>query len=252
MNKTLCIVQARMSSTRLPGKVLKEVNGTPLLEYEIRRLRLAKKIDHIAIATSVAAESDAIEKFCARIGVDCFRGSDEDVLGRYSECIKKYPDYGTIVRVTGDCPLIDPQVIDEVMGIFEQGGYDYASNVLEETFPDGMDVEVFSRSVLEASQREAKMVSEREHVTLYMRSQDKFKKGNLRAPKDYSAVRLTVDNPQDFEVVKFLIKNLPSDATYLDCIAFLEKHPEIQRLNSSISRNEGLAKSLKEDRKVNF
>src|SRR3989338_9128358 len=248
MNKTLCIIQARMSSTRLPGKVLKEINGKPLLQYEIERLRLAKKIDKIVVATSVAAESDQIAEFCGRIGVPCFRGSEEDVLSRYSECAKEYPDYDVIIRVTGDCPLIDPRVVDEVVNLFEEGGYDYASNVLEGTFPDGMDVEVLKRDALKTSQQEAKMQSEREHVTLYVRGQEKFKKGNLRAPRDYSAFRLTVDNPEDFAVAKFLIESLPPTMSYLDCVELLEAHPEIKKLNMNIKRNEGLAKSLKEDR----
>ena len=248
MNKNLCVIQARMSSTRLPGKVLKEINRKPLLQYEIERLRLAKKLDQIVVATSASKESDEIEKFCERIGVPCFRGSEEDVLNRYYECAKKYPGYDAIVRVTGDCPLIDPRVVDEVVNLFEEGGYDYASNVLEETFPDGMDVEVLKRDALKTSQQEAKMQSEREHVTLYVRGQEKFKKGNLCAPRDYSAFRLTVDNPEDFAVAKFLIESLPPTMSYLDCVELLAAHPEIKKLNMNIKRNEGLAKSLKEDR----
>lgn len=245
--KILCIIQARMSSTRLPGKVLKEVGGVPLLQYEINRVRGTEKIDHIVVATSIAAESDAIVKLCVKIGVEYFRGSEDNVLNRYYECTKKYLDYDTIIRITGDCPLIDPKVINEVIDLYETGHYDYASNVLEETFPDGMDVEVFSRQALEESAQEARTKSEREHVTLYMRNQEKFKKGNLSAAKDYSAYRLTVDNPEDLEVIKFLIENSASDASYLDYIELLQKHPDIKKLNMNFMRNEGLAKSLRED-----
>ncbi len=245
--KILCIVQARMSSTRLPGKVLREINGVSLLQYEINRLRLAENIDQIVVATSVVPESDGIAKLCERIGMECFRGSETDVLNRYYECTEKYPDYDTIVRITGDCPLIDPKVIDEVINLYDTGHYDYVSNVLEETFPDGMDVEVFSRQTLEESEREAQKKSEREHVTLYMRSQKKFKKGNLSASQDYSSYRLTVDNLGDFEVVKFLIENCHADATYLDYIRLLDEHPEIKKLNVNIKRNEGLFKSLKKE-----
>src|SRR3989344_3148687 len=250
MNKTLCIIQARMSSTRLPGKVLKEINRKPLLQYEIERLRLAKKLDQIVVATSASKESDEIEKFCERIGVPCFRGSEEDVLNRYYECAKKYPGYDAIVRVTGDCPLIDPRVVDEVVNLFEEGGYDYASNVLEETFPDGMDVEVFKRTALATSQEEAKMQSGREHVTLYIRNKEKFKKGNLRAPQDYSSFRMTVDNPEDFEVAKFLIERTSQGDSYLKFVELLRENPRVREKNAKVKRNEGLQKSLREDRKI--
>lgn len=245
--KTLCIIQARMGSTRLPGKALLEVGGVSLLEHEIRRVKQADRINAIVVATTTKQEDDTIEAVCERLGVDCFRGPEDDVLERYRQCAEAYPDYSAIVRITGDCPLIDPRVIDEVVDFFEAEGLDYASNVLEETFPDGMDVETFTREALFEAAEQAKLLSEREHVTPYMRSQAHFKKGNVVAPHDFSHVRLTIDEPADFEVVSFLIEHSAEDAGYLDHIALLTKYPELMLKNMRIKRNEGWEKSLRND-----
>lgn len=245
--KTLCIVQARMGSTRLPGKVLLKVRGLSLLEYEIRRLWLSKKIDKIVVATTTARADDAIGRLCAKIGVDCFRGSEADVLDRFWQCAQRYPGYPVIVRITGDCPLIDFAVVDEVIDFFHANSFSYASNVLKETFPDGMDVEVFTREALAEAREKARLNSEREHVTLYIRNTRRFKKGNLEAPHDFGHIRLAVDEPEDFTVISFLIRHAPSDARYLDYVSLLTKHPEIMLKNMHIKRNEGWGKSLKND-----
>jgi len=238
--KNLCIIQARMASTRLPGKILKEIAGVPLLEYLVKRLGQAKKIDKIIIATGEGESNDKMESLCQKINIDCFRGSENDVLDRYYQCSLKYPDYKNIVRITGDCPLIDPEVVDQVIDLFEQGSYDYASNVNPPTFPDGMDVEVFSRQALETSAKEATSKIDREHVNEYILRSNKFSKGNLKAPADYSRYRLTVDNKEDFEVIKFLINKSVSNAGYLDYIKLLEDNPEVLKINFHIKRNEGL------------
>ena len=245
----LAIMQARMSSTRLPGKVLKEVNGTPLLGYEIARLARSKTIDKLVVATTVEPEDAAIVALCDKLGVDSFRGSLEDVLSRYVECAKKYPEYDVIVRVTGDCPLIDPEVVDKVVTFFCDGEFDYVSNVEagNETYPDGMDSEVFSRTALMAAGEKATLTSEHEHVTPYIRNHPEFRRGGVRAEGDTSAYRLTVDNPEDFEVVSFLIEHAAPDAGYLTYISLLDAHPEVRAKNTKIGRNEGLAKSLAHD-----
>lgn len=249
-NKNLCLVQARLRSTRLPGKVLMEVKGVPLLEYEISRLRLAKRIDKIVIATTTQTIDNKIAALAERLGVDCFRGSEDDVLDRYYQCSLQYPEYNNIVRITADCPLIDPVVIDEVIDFFEKNDFDFASNHQPpETFPDGIDVGIFKRSVLAVAAAEAKLKSEREHVPLYIMKSKKFKHGDFRSPYDFSHFRLTVDEKEDFEVIKFIIENSKIDAGYLDYIALLTKHPEVMRKNMHIARNEGLLKSLKEDAK---
>ena len=245
MTKNFCIIQARMGSTRLPGKVLLEVDGVPLLEYLIKRVKLAKKIDKIVVATGSNQENDPIEKLCLKLKIDCFRGSEKDVLDRYYQCLKNYPEYQNIVRVTGDCPLIDPKVIDQVIDLFEQGNYDYASNVVSPTFPDGMDVEIFRREVLEESAKKATTDFEREHVNEYLLGSDKFTKGNLKAENNYSKYHLTVDNEEDYLVVKFLAQNSKIDASYLNYVELLEENPEIKKLNAHINRNEYAFKNKK-------
>ena len=250
MNDTLCIIQARVSSTRLPGKILKEAGGMSLLEYEIRRVRRAKTIDKIVIATTDKPEDDRIAQLSEKFDMECFRGLEDDVLDRYYQCALKYPEYDTIVRLTGDCPLIDPHLIEDVIKFFGNGDYDYVSNANPPTFPDGMDTESFTRESLKTAWREARLLSEREHVTLYIVKSGKFKIGNVRAEKDYSRYRLTVDNPEDFEVIAFLIEHAAPGADFREYIKLLEANPEIMAKNMHISRNEGLAKSLREDKQV--
>lgn len=255
LQKTLCIIQARMGATRLPGKVLKKVKGVTLLEYEINRVKKAKGIDKIVVATSDKKNDDKIEKLCRQIKVDCFRGLETDILDRYYQCALRYPEYENIVRITGDCPLIDPAIIDEVIAYFEKYNFDYVSNnfdipgdTTKETFPDGLDVEIFKRAVLYESAQKAKLPSEREHVTLCMTKNKKYKKGNFSGANDWSHFRLTVDTPADFAVIKFLIEKGGSEAGYLDYISLLTKNPEVMLKNMNIVRNEGLIKSLKEDK----
>lgn len=248
--KNLCIIQARTGSTRLPKKILKKVKGITLLEYEIKRVQLAKCIDKIVIATTNKKEDDRIEKLCKKINIDCFRGSENDVLDRYYQCSLRYPQYNNIVRITGDCPLIDPIVIDRVITFFEKNNYDYVSNVLKETFPDGIDVEVFKKDVLGLAEKNAELNSEREHVTLYIKNSKKFKKANLAAEHNWSHFRLTVDNKEDFEVIKFVIKNSKLTDGYLDYISLLTKNFDVMVKNTHIIRNEGLLKSLKNDFKI--
>ncbi len=244
-----------MGATRLPGKVLKKVKGVALLEYEINRVKKSKEIDKIVVATSYKKNDDKIKKLCRQIKINCFRGSEGDVLDRYYQCALQYPAYDNIVRITGDCPLIDPSVIDEVIAYFKKYNFDYVSNnfdvpgnTIKETFPDGLDIEIFKRSILYESAQKAKLPSEREHVTLYITKNKKYKKGNFAGLNDWSHFRLTVDTPADFAVIKFLIEKGGSDADYLDYISLLTKNPEIMLKNMNIIRNEGLIKSLKEER----
>ncbi len=247
--KNLCIIQARYRSTRLLGKVLKNVNGLSLLEYEVNRIKQAKKIDKIIVATTDDKDGEKIANLCKQIKIDCFRGSENDVLDRYHQCALECLGYDNIIRITGDCPLIDPVIIDKTISFFIKGKFDYASNVEQETFPDGMDIEVFKKLVLIEVAQKAKLPSEREHVTPYIRKNKKYKKGNLSAPSDWSHFRLTVDEPVDFEVIKFLIKKSKITSGYLDYISLLTKNPGIMIKNISIIRNEGMLKSLKEDKK---
>lgn len=248
-NKTLCVIQARMGSTRLPGKVLLKVKGVPLLEYEIRRVKQAKKVRKIVVAATDKKEDDKIEAMCRKINIDCFRGSENDVLDRFYRCSLRYPAYDNIMRLTGDCPLVDPKIIDQVIVFFEKGKYDFANNAEtgRETFPDGIDIEIFKRSALHIAAKEAKLKSEREHVVPYMINSSKFKQGYLSAEYDFSHIRLTVDNQEDFEVVKFLISSSKAEDGYMHYISVLTKNPRVMLGNTHLKRNEGFLKSLQED-----
>lgn len=249
-NKNLCIVQARAGSVRLPGKILMKVGKMTLLEYEIKRVRMAKKIDKIVVATTQNKEDNKTVALCKEIGIDCFRGSENDVLDRYCRCSLNYLGYENIIRITGDCPLIDPEIIDKVVGFFVKNKLDYASNIEKETYPDGMDIEIFKKSILEKAAENAKMASEREHVTLWIRNNKKIKKGNFASEVDFSHFRLTVDEMTDFEVISFLIKNSKITDGYLSYISLLTKNLNVLIKNIKIKRNEGLIKSLKNDYKV--
>lgn len=239
--KTLCIVQARMGSTRLPGKILMEVDGTPMLQYELGRLALSKRIDKVVVATGDGSENDPVQELCEKIGVDCFRGSEKDVLERYAMCAEKYPEYDAILRITGDCPLIDPYIIDELVEHFEKSGSDYASNVEPHQFlfPDGTDCEIFTRDVLMRAQKEATTEYQREHVTVFMEENEDIKKSFITQKLDFSHIRLTVDNPEDFEVISYLIREADTECGYMEYISLLTKRPDIMIKNMHIERNEG-------------
>ncbi len=184
-----CIIQARMGSNRLPGKVLmKSDNGTPILYHVINQLRHCSKVKNLVIATTTNQEDDEIEKFADNNSVDVFRGNEKDVLDRYFQCAKKY-SFSTIVRITADCPLIDPQIVDKVIEQFFSGNYDFATNTLTRTFPIGTDVEVFSFSALKRTWESAQLPSEREHVTPYLRNERNFKIINVQNDKNISSLR---------------------------------------------------------------
>lgn len=254
----LAILQARMSSTRLPNKVLKEVSGIPLLKYECERILQSQKIDKLIIATSIDKSDDAIESFAKENNIEVFRGSLDDVLLRYYECAKGFKEeHGieslSIVRVTGDCPIIDSQVIDQVIEYFEANNCDYTSNTLVPTYPDGMDVEICTFEALEIAYNEATFKSDREHVTLFIKNDDSFKKLNYVSKHDFSHLRMTVDEENDFELIKIILENLYKNNpnfSYLDAISFMTKNPNTLFINSNITRDEGLAKSLKEDGRI--
>lgn len=246
--KNLCIVQARTRSSRLPRKIFLEVGGLSMLEHEITRIRQAKRIGLTVVATTTDPEDDEVEKLCKRLGVECFRGSEDDVLDRYVQCAGQYPSFQTVVRICGDNPLIDPKIIDEVIGVFERSSADYASNVLEEPVPEGMAVEVLSKEALVKSGQQAKLGSEREHVTWHVRTSSTFKKIHINTPEDFTGYRLTLDRPEDFEVIKFLIENSKMTDGWNHYKKLLDDNPAIRRKNENMPRNEGLEKSLKQDK----
>lgn len=251
----LAITQARYGSTRLPAKILKEVNGITLLEIHLRRILQSKMITKLKVATTDEEGSKYIIDIANKVGVEYHQGSVDDVLDRfYQTALPEKPDY--VVRVTSDCPLIDPDIIDQTIKICIDGDYDYASNTLIPTYPDGMDVEVFKFSALETAWRDAKLLSEHEHVTPYIKNNSTvmggnlFKSYNVVNDVDLSALRITVDEQRDFEVIKALIENVGIDKHCNDYVAFLESHKDVMEINASIMRNEGYAKSLANDKEI--
>jgi len=201
---TLAILQARMSSRRLPGKVLADVLGRPMLARQIERVQRAKRIAQLVVATSDQRSDDAIAALCAELGVACFRGSLEDVLGRfYAAAAAEAPRPAHVVRLTGDCPLADPALIDELVELHLAAGADYTSNALERRFPDGLDVEAMRFDALAIAQREARDAAQREHVTPYLyQHPERFALASLRCERALGALRFTVDQPADLRFVQ--------------------------------------------------
>ena len=244
-----CIIQARMGSSRLPGKALmKSDSGKPLLYYVINQLRYCSKIKNLVIATTTNQEDDEIEKFANNNSVNVFRGKEKDVLDRYFQCAKKY-SFSTIVRITDDCPLIDPQIVDKVIEQFFSENCDFATNTLTRTFPIGTDVEVFSFSALNRAWENAQLPSEREHVTPYLRNKENYKIINVENDKNISNLRLTVDRIEDFELIKQILNNISINPIHLeDVLELFSRKPELIEINKHINHNEGFNKSLEEDK----
>lgn len=241
--KKAIIIQARMTSTRLPGKVLKPVLGKPLLLYQLERLKRVKLQDEIIVATTTNREDEPIVEFCDKQLIPYFRGSEEDVLSRYFEAAKEY-GVDVIVRITSDCPLIDPQVIDEIITYYShpQKKNDYVSNTLQRTYPRGMDTEVFSFEVLKEVHKIATELPDREHVTPFIyRHPQIFRVANVTYHEDQSKHRWTVDTPEDFELIKRILENLyPQKPTFLlqDCLTVIKENPDWQELNAHINQKE--------------
>lgn len=248
----LAITQARIGSTRLPAKILKEVLGLSLLEIHLRRVLKSKSITKLKVATTTEPGTEKIIDIAGKLGVETYRGSVNDVLDRFYQTAKpETPDY--IVRLTSDCPLIDPVVIDHVIEQCIESGCDYASNVLSPTFPDGMDVEVFKFSALEKAHQEAQITSDKEHVTPYIWRNSTFKGGtlfksiNVESPVDYSEYRITVDTIDDFFLVENIINHLGVERTFQEYVKYIETHQSVKQINQQYARNEGYEKSLLKD-----
>lgn len=248
--KILAIIQARMGSTRLPGKMLKEIKGKPIVYYVLNQARKSKLIDEIVLATTNNDSDKILIQTVEKLGFKTFSGSENDVLDRYYQAAKAF--HGDIVvRITGDCPLIDPSVIDHVIKLFLDQKCDYSSNINPPTFPDGLDVEVFSFEALEKSWNEAKLNSEREHVTPYIKNNpNKFRLVNFKNEKDLSSMRWVIDEKDDFEFINQIIEKLRDHEIKIDNILkVLQRNPNISNINRKFNRNEGYQKSLEEDKK---
>jgi len=250
MAYVVAVLQVRMSSSRLPGKAFLPLLGEPMLCRQIERVRQARSLDELIVATSSASSDDVIAAECSRVGVKCSRGSLDDVLDRIHDAVAP-TTATTVVRLTGDCPLICPDIIDAVVAFREAGGYDYASNALERTFPDGLDVEAMTRDALEISWAQARLPSEREHVTPYLwKHPELFRVGSYRCAVDYSAHRWTVDESVDYALVSAIFGRLyPRNPRFrmADMLQLVQSEPALQRLNAGIIRNAGYLKSLEKD-----
>jgi len=225
------IIQARMTSTRLPGKIMADIGGKPLLKRMLDRVRRASKLDKIIVATTTNKTDDVTAKLCAAEGIEVFRGSEHDVLDRFHGAAQA-AGATALVRLTADCPMIDPQLIDEIVSRYGRGDCDYASNAIDRTYPDGLDVEVFSRAALDEAQAKATHPYLREHVTPYIHGHSDYGRGNFRQAAvtyaaDFSHVRWTVDRPDDLERVRELFRLLPDNFTWLQALSVATRYPSL-------------------------
>ncbi len=238
--KTVAIVQARMGSTRYPGKVMLPICGTPMIGLLLQRLSGARNIDQIVLATSDDARNEPLAKYVRELGHSVFQGSENDVLGRYYLAAQG-AGADTVVRITGDCPLVDPSLVDEMIAAYRDAAVDYLGNGSPPTYPDGLDVEVFSFKALEAAARQATSAADREHVTPFLRRSDKFSRANHADAADESGERWTVDEPEDFEVISNVFQHFHPrrDFGWREVLALRREHSGWFEGNRHLIRNEG-------------
>jgi len=251
LSAVVVIVQARMGSSRLPGKMLMDVLGQPLLLRTLDRAMAIPGVDEVALATTSLPEDQQLLEMAEAAGAQGFAGDPEDVLDRYHAAARKH-GAGTIMRLTGDCPLLDPSVSELALSRFVQGDIGYASNINPPTFPDGLDTEVFSFAALDAAWKESTLKSDREHVTQFIRRQpERFKSANVSNDTDLSHLRWTVDDPEDLEFVRSVYDGLAKrgwrgyDLTQL---LHVIEEDNLEDASSLHQRNEGLLKSLQSDK----
>ena len=251
--KVVAIVQARMGSTRLPGKVLKPLAGEPMLRHVLRRAQAARRIDEVVLATTTEPEDRALEPVARGLGVRVVFGHPTDVLDRYYRAAQA-AGADAIARVTADCPFLDPEVLDACVDLLRSSSAAYASNAVRRTFPDGLDVEVFTFAALETAWKEAALASEREHVTPFLwKDPARFPAAELLREPDISAMRWCVDNPADLALAEAVYAGLGQGGRlfgYRELLQFLERRPDLAALNAGTFANEGYAKSVREDRVV--
>ncbi len=242
MTRVVGIVQARTSSSRLPGKVLKPILGAPMIQRQLERLTRAQELTVLAVATSVDSSDDAVAAVAENIGVPCVRGSLEDVLDRYYNAASEL-NADVVVRLTADCPLTDPAIVDDVVRLHLRGGYDYTSNFIDRRFPDGLDAEAMSIETLGAAWRDAAPGPDREHVTPWIYNHPEvFRLGSLRNEEDLGALRWTVDEAADFDFVTAVYERLYTDNPgfgMADVLRLLENEPEIAEINAPRPAKDG-------------
>lgn len=251
--KILAITQARIGSTRLPEKILKKVNGETLLEIHLKRILQSKLITKLKVATTTEPDASLIVNISSALGIETYKGSLNNVLERFYMTAKpEGPDW--VVRLTSDCPLIDPLVIDKVIEHAISNDFDYVSNTLQPTYPDGIDVEVFKYSALEKAFKEATLLSDLEHVTPYIWKNSSFNGGSIFSSDcvmndtDCSKIRLTVDTIEDFQVIENLVTLLGTEKKWNEYVQILEDNPDIKQINGLFQRNEGYQKSINKEK----
>ena len=236
--KTVAIIQARMGSTRLPGKVLKDLGGQTMLARVVGRLRAATLLDEVLVATTNLPDDDAIVAECRSCCVPVWRGAEQDVLDRYFQAAQ-FATADIVVRITSDCPLIDPDVTDKTIRAFVEHNPDYASNTIVRTYPRGLDTEVMSVKALARAWREARKPYEREHVTPYLvEHPSEFVLLSVTGDGDCSQHRWTVDTPQDYEFVRAVYDQLGAKTqfSWRDVLDLLDRAPELLELNRSVKQ----------------
>jgi glutamate-1-semialdehyde 2,1-aminomutase len=234
------IIQARMGSTRLPGKVLLPLRGRPLLEFLIERLKEVRRASRVVVATSLDPRNDPIRALSERLMAPIYSGSEDDVLDRFYRAATENR-LDIIVRVTGDCPLTDPDMVDQMIEKFRAGPFDYLNNIDPPTYPNGLDLEVFSFPALERAWTEARAPHHREHVTAYIREEWQaagFRIGHVSDTQDHSSDRLTIDYEEDYQAIQRLLEHLPERFRLSDILAAMDTHPEIREMNARYTRNE--------------
>lgn len=248
--KVVAIIQARMGSTRLPGKVLRDIAGKPMLWHVIDRVKRCKTIDQVVVATTIKEEDKQVIELAMKCGVETFAGSEDDVLDRYYQAANRF-NADIVVRITSDCPLIDPVIVDNVVGYYNDNidKIDYVNTA--PSFPEGVDTEVFSFNALETAWRDAKKRYEREHVSIYMHENPAiFRLDTIENDEDLSHIRFTVDTMEDLTAVKEIFKYLYKDGSIFhmqDILNLLEEKPEIMEMNKNLIRNEGFLRSLEKE-----
>jgi spore coat polysaccharide biosynthesis protein SpsF len=245
-----CIIQARLGSTRLPRKVIQQIDkNNTVLDFVLNQLTESKKIEKIIIATTNLAEDKKIIEIANRKNIDYFCGSSNDVLDRYYKCAKKF-DLSQIIRITSDCPLMDPKIIDELIEIFQNNSYDYASNVHPITFPVGIAVEIFTFDALYDAWKNANLQSEHEHVTPYLyNNKEKFNLFNLENTINLSSIRITVDYQSDLDLIKQIVSKITNRPILMsDILDLYHKESKMFEINQNYKINEGYIKSLENDK----
>ncbi len=252
MKRVVAVIQARLGSTRLPGKSLADIAGKPLLGHVVERMRACATIHDVVVATTAEPKDDELARVAGLLGVAVYRGSTDDVLDR-TYLAARGASADIVVRATADDPFKDPGVTDQIVGKLLDGAFDYVSNTLAPSFPEGVDIEAFTMDALARAWREARLLSEREHVTPYIwKHPERFRVWNVSLSTDLSRLRWTVDYPEDLTFARAVYAELYHGEPFgmEAVVSLLARRPELARINGGVARNEGYERSLAHDRPV--